>query len=131
MKLTPGGYKRILFDVVGVILILVGLSIGWLPGPGGIPLILAGLGLLSINNHWAKNAIKHVEKYAKNIKLLLFPNNKLAKYIHNFIAFILFIIALWLIVIIGTPFSIGLGISCLAIAMAEILLNYNLIKKMD
>ncbi|MEI6237079.1 MAG: PGPGW domain-containing protein [Candidatus Saccharibacteria bacterium] len=131
MKLSPGGYKRIIFDVLGVLLILSGLSIGWLPGPGGIPLILAGLGLLSINNHWAKNAIKHFEKYAKNIRLLVFPNNKIAKYIHNIIAFVLFIVAIWLIVIIETAFSIGLGISCLAIAMAEILLNYILIKKIN
>jgi hypothetical protein len=130
MKATPGGYKRILFDVLGVLLIIAGLSLGWLPGPGGIPLILAGLGLLSINNHWAKRIIVYIEKYADNARLIIFPNNKAVKIIHNIIAFILLLVAIWLIAYVTTAFSIGIGISLLAIAMAEVLMNYNLIKKL-
>ena len=46
--------KRVLTDVAGYLLLVAALLTGWLPGPGGIPLALAGLGLLSIHNVWAK-----------------------------------------------------------------------------
>lgn len=130
MKATPGGYKRILFDVLGVFLIILGLSLGWLPGPGGIPLILAGLGLLSINNHWAKRITKHIEKYADDARLIIFPNLRVVKIIHNIVAFILLLTAIWLIFFIKSAFSIGIGISLLAIAIVEVFMNYNLIKKL-
>jgi len=50
--------KRIITDTVGVLLILAAIFFGWLPGPGGIPLFLAGLGLLAINNEWAQKLLQ-------------------------------------------------------------------------
>lgn len=38
---------------VGLLLILLGLATGWLPGPGGIPLILGGLAVWASEFHWA------------------------------------------------------------------------------
>lgn len=55
-------YKRIAIDIAGFGLILLGLLTGWLPGPGGIPLILAGLGLLALNYTWAENLLKDLKK---------------------------------------------------------------------
>jgi hypothetical protein len=55
---NQGPVKRIAVDVAGFGLILLGLLTGWLPGPGGIPLILAGLGVLSLNYEWARRLLK-------------------------------------------------------------------------
>ena len=38
---------------VGLLLVLLGLATGWLPGPGGIPLILGGLAVWASEFGWA------------------------------------------------------------------------------
>jgi Putative transmembrane protein (PGPGW) len=66
--------KRILTDIGGYFLILAGVATGWIPGPGGIPLILGGLALLSINNKWAKDLREYLlENGGKAVKVL-FPD---------------------------------------------------------
>ncbi len=50
----PEKFKRIGIDAAGYVLILLGIAFSPLPGPGGLPLVLAGLGLLSIHNEWAR-----------------------------------------------------------------------------
>jgi hypothetical protein len=54
--------KRIAIDIGGFGLILLGLLTGWLPGPGGIPLVLAGLALLSLNYEWAERILKDFDR---------------------------------------------------------------------
>lgn len=54
--------KRIGIDIAGFGLVLLGLLTGWLPGPGGIPLVLAGLAILSLNYEWAERLIQDLEK---------------------------------------------------------------------
>lgn len=49
--------KRILIDIAGFGLMIIAPFLGWLPGPGGIPLFLAGLGLVSTNHKWARDSI--------------------------------------------------------------------------
>jgi hypothetical protein len=53
--------KRIALDSMGIFLIIIAVPIGWLPGPGGIPLILIGLGLLAKNNKWARELLNNFE----------------------------------------------------------------------
>jgi hypothetical protein len=64
--------KRIAFDTAGVLLIIIAVPIGWLPGPGGIPLALIGLGLLAKNNRWAQDLLNDFENkfryYSRRIK---------------------------------------------------------------
>lgn len=38
---------------LGLLLVLLGLATGWLPGPGGIPLVLLGLAVWASEFHWA------------------------------------------------------------------------------
>lgn len=40
--------------VVGVAMIVASIALGWLPGPGGIPLFLAGVAVLSTQFEWAQ-----------------------------------------------------------------------------
>lgn len=51
-------FKRLAIDIAGFGLMILAPFLGWLPGPGGIPLFLAGLGLVSINHHWARRLLK-------------------------------------------------------------------------
>lgn len=44
---------RCVVGAVGLLLVLLGLATGWLPGPGGIPLVLAGLAVWASEFHWA------------------------------------------------------------------------------
>lgn len=76
---------------IGVILF------GWLPGPGGLPLFLAGLGLLSINHDWAKRWLDKLKSKTTNFRQVLFPDNKHIKLIYDLLAFILLGLGLWLI----------------------------------
>lgn len=61
-RVMTGLIKRIAFDATGIFLIIIAVPIGWLPGPGGIPLALIGLGLLAKNNQWARNLLNDFEK---------------------------------------------------------------------
>lgn len=49
---------RIGVGALGVLLILLGAATGWLPGPGGIPLVLLGLGVLSTEFEWAQRLMQ-------------------------------------------------------------------------
>ena len=44
---------RAIIAALGLLLVLLGLATGWLPGPGGIPLILLGLAVWASEFHWA------------------------------------------------------------------------------
>lgn len=48
---------RIAVGVVGILLVLLGAATGWLPGPGGIPLVLAGLAVLASEFVWAQRLL--------------------------------------------------------------------------
>ena len=50
---------RCIVAAVGLLLILLGLATGWLPGPGGIPLILGGLAVWASEFHWARRLLAH------------------------------------------------------------------------
>jgi hypothetical protein len=69
--------KRFGYDIAGYICLIVALPIGALPGPGGIPIIIAGLGLLSVHNPWAKSLLGYVRKHSESFRAILFPKNKL------------------------------------------------------
>lgn len=49
-------------DVLGFGLIILTPFLGWLPGPGGIPIFLAGLSVLALNHEWAENLLKNFDK---------------------------------------------------------------------
>lgn len=52
-KTTPDVVRRPVVLIIGVFIILLSGSIGWLPGPGGIPLFLIGIAVLATEFGWA------------------------------------------------------------------------------
>lgn len=89
--------KRWLTDILGVLLILIAPLLGWLPGPGGIPLFLAGLSLLSINHDWAKRLMNYVDKHGfKRIKRLL-KQNRLIQRLIDLVGSTLLFFGVWIV----------------------------------
>lgn len=50
-----------MLDVIAVALLLFALFFGWLPGAPGVPIALAGLGLLAINHDWARDLLEKMK----------------------------------------------------------------------
>ncbi len=66
LRRKPGRYRiyRGVVGLVGVLLVLVGLALGPFPGPGGIPLILAGLAVLASEFIWARRLLHRARRHA-------------------------------------------------------------------
>lgn len=68
--------KILITDISGVTLIILSVLLGWIPGPGFVPLFLAGLGLLSINHDWAKKLLVNFKNNGIKILDLFFRDHK-------------------------------------------------------
>ena len=89
-------WKVVLMDVAGVCCLLIVPFLGPVPGPGGIPLLLAGLGLLAANHDWADNAIQYVGKHSSSMREIMFPNKPTVKLAWDFGALLLAVLSVWL-----------------------------------
>jgi hypothetical protein len=88
--------KRIGTDFAGYFLILLGIASGWLPGPGGIPLILGGLGLLSINNAWAERGRDWLIAHAGDLVQWMFPKHRFVQALYDVLAVVLLGVVMYL-----------------------------------
>lgn len=84
--------KRILTDIAGYLLIIAGALTGWIPGPGGIPLVLAGLGLLSIHNEWAMRLRDYLLRNGGKVVQILFPNNRFVQLLYDLVVVVLLVL---------------------------------------
>jgi len=115
--------KRLAIDTAGYALIVGGIALGWLPGPGGVPLIVAGLGLLSIHNAWARRLRLLVIQHGGKLVKYLFPRWAWAEWGYDIAAFLLLILTLVLELHHAYLWEIGLGISAFCIALFIALTN--------
>ncbi len=56
--------KVLLVDILGFACIIIAPFLGWIPGPGGIPLLILGLSLLANNHEWAEKLLVKVKDQA-------------------------------------------------------------------
>lgn len=82
--------KRFGTDIAGYFCLLLVIPIGWLPGPGGIPLLIAALSLLSVHNPWAKSLLDYVKKHSDSLRTIVFPRNKRIELMWDIFAGLLF-----------------------------------------
>jgi hypothetical protein len=92
----PDKIKRILTDIAGYLLILLGIASGWLPGPGGIPLVLAGLGLLSIHNEWARRLRDWIVHHSGQVVEKIFPKDPRIQAAYDIVVVLLLGLVAWL-----------------------------------
>ena len=110
-------FKRLGTDAAGYGLILLGVLTGWLPGPGGIPLILGGLGLLSINNAWARRLRDWLIKHGGNFIQRLFPKHPFIQAAYDLLALILLGLVTYLVLHHAAIWQISLAIALFCIAL--------------
>ncbi len=60
-------------DAAGVTLIILSGLLGWLPGPGGIPLFYAGLRFLALHHKWAQDLLDYFSREGLQLLDKLFP----------------------------------------------------------
>ena len=123
MNLLRKYFKRIAIDAAGCGLLILSVLTGWLPGPGGIPLFLAGLGLLSINNAWAKKLLEYFKTNGQKFLELIFPDNPLIKALHDLLVVILLAGVVIVIVYANNAVAYGVAIVLFALAVVDVLYN--------
>jgi hypothetical protein len=130
MHSLKGSTKRILTDAAGYLLILAGIATGWLPGPGGIPLIVGGLGLLSINNLWAKRLRIWVVENGGKAAEMLFPKHPVAEWGYDVLVVLLFVLTIVLEVRHASVVEMGLGVTAFFLALFIALTNRDRLKRL-
>lgn len=85
--------KRIITDFAGYFLIILSPFVGLLPGPGGVALFLGGLGLLSLNNRWARKLREYFMEHGGRIIEFLFPRNAAIEWLYDTLVVTLLILA--------------------------------------
>jgi uncharacterized membrane protein YbaN (DUF454 family) len=55
--------------VVGVTMMTLSVLLGWLPGPGGLPLFLLGLAVLASEFHWARRMLDRARAFAHRVHM--------------------------------------------------------------
>lgn len=87
--------KVILTDAAGIGCLLLVPLLGPVPGPGGIPLIIAGFGFLAVNHDWADDAIVYVKKHSDNLRKIIFPDRTYIKWAWDVFSLSLFFLGLY------------------------------------
>ncbi len=123
MDLLRRNTKRVLTDAAGYALIVASVLTGWLPGPGGIPLFIAGLGLLSINNVWAERLRDYFLKHGGNLVKKLFPPVPWVQWLYDAVVIFLWITVALLAWHHAAVWQITLAVSLFFISLAIALLN--------
>lgn len=130
MKHLSKTIKFILIDAAGVLLIILAGLTGWLPGPGGIPLLIAGLALLSINHDWAERWLVTVKKHGINISDKLFNGSKKTKIIIDIVSVLFICIAVLLVATFTRNLAKSAAIWLVIIALVLLLGNRQRLKKL-
>ncbi len=81
--------KIIVFDTLAVLCFIGVILFGWLPGPGGIPLFLLGLGLLAVNHDWAERWLETAKHHGVSFKKWLFPPTPWVRHTYDVLAVLL------------------------------------------
>lgn len=75
--------KLILFDTLAGLCFVGVVLFGWLPGPGGIPLLILGLSLLAANHDWAERWLETAKHKGVSFKKWLFPDKPLIRALYD------------------------------------------------
>ncbi len=124
--------KVIATDVAGVGCLLLVPFLGPLPGPGGIPLLIAGFGLLAVNHDWADDAVVYVKKHSESLRRVIFPDITWVKWSWDIFAVFLLVIGTWFNIIFEENWLLrGLSIGIMASASTLFMLNRNRLDWLD
>lgn len=123
--------NRFATDLAGYTCLFLVPFVGWLPGPGGIPLLLTGLGLLSLNNPWAEKMLHYVQTHSESLRGIIFPNKKLVQWFWDIFVIALMIGGYILDVRTSGLFLRGVSIGMYASASTIFMLNRNRLRWLE
>jgi len=96
-RTKPALWRRVLIDVLGVLMLLAVPLVAWIPGPGGIPLLFGGLGLLAINHAWAGRILEQVKTKGTDLYQIIFPQNRRAYIFYDVLGALIIVVAVSLL----------------------------------
>jgi hypothetical protein len=127
----PSIVKRIGTDSAGYGLITLGVAFGWLPGPGGIPLIIAGLSLLSVYNPWAARLKIRLIKDGSSLVNRIFPANQYIEAIYDVVSVIALLVISYLFWQHQAVWEISLAIFLFFITAFIALMNRSRLQRIE
>lgn len=123
--------KIILTDLAGVICLILVPILGPLPGPGGIPLLIAGLGLLAANHDWADRWLHYAKVHSESLRHIFFPDITWVKWSWDFFVVVCLVGGTWFNIIAEGWFWKGFSYLVLAGSTTVFMLNRNRITWLD
>lgn len=125
-------WKVLLTDTLGVLLLMLVPFIGPLPGPGGIPLLIAGFGLLAVNHDWADGAVDYVKIHSESLRKVIFPDITWVKWSWDLFVVFLLVFGTWLnIIATDNWFLKGISIGVMASSTTLFMFNRDRITWLD
>jgi hypothetical protein len=95
---------RIGVGVLGAILLIAAPLTGWLPGPGGIPLLIAGLAVLASEFAWAQHVLHRVKTWAQHLAAWTGKQPAWLKFLGTVLLFAGVVVVIWLyLAVLGVP----------------------------
>jgi uncharacterized protein (TIGR02611 family) len=95
---------RIVVGFVGVVLIVAAPLTGWLPGPGGIPLFIAGLAVLASEFEWAQRLLDRVKHWVHRLTRWTGRQPAWLKVLGTVVLFACVLLAIWgYLAVLGVP----------------------------
>lgn len=109
--------KSIGVDVLGIIAIIGAGLTAPIPGPGGIPLLILGLSLLSTNHEWAARWMEWVKHNGGNLTQKLFSKHQTTRWVIDLLGVLLIAIAVLLVTQFtkSVAWTAAFSMSCLAL----------------
>ena len=131
MKRKNPLWKVVVTDLAGIGCLILVPILGPLPGPGGIPLLLAGFGFLAVNHDWADDAIHQIKKHSENLQALVFPDKLWVKRMWDGVALSMLILGTVMNIYSPNWFVSGLSYGVMAGSTTLFMLNRDRLTWLD
>jgi glucose uptake protein GlcU len=115
--------KRIIYDIVGLVLIILSPFLGAIPGPGGFIVFFAGLSILAIHNKWASDLLVWAKENATNLLDIVFRDNKKVQLLNDCIGILLLGVSIALFLLLNPPLRYAFPLAFLASGIFWLLRN--------
>lgn len=121
--------KAILVDILGFLCIIAAPFLGWLPGPGGIPLVILGLSLLANNHEWAERLMNRLKQHTANASKQITEASPAVRWAIDILSVILIALAVVLVTQYTQSIAITAAISLSIAGIILLITNQNRYKK--
>lgn len=118
-------------DILGVLMLIGSAMFGWLPGPGGLPLLIGGLSLLSINHEWARKLLHKVKQKGTSLYDIFFPNKAWVHWAYDIIGIVIASVAIYAITLETKNIVTTFAISAVFVSVGLLVSNRRRLEKIS